>query len=203
MSADGSPILVHSAIQLLRKAGVRLQPGLTDLEVESCQQGFDFCFPPDLRLLLQTALPVGCAEERPGRGFPNWRELDRTDLREAFAWPMQGIAFDIEHNAFWFNAWGPRPDELEEAIAVARKHVAAAPKLIPVSSHRYIPAVPSSEGNPVFSVYQTDIIYYGMNLWAYLLAEFAYYAGDEFEELGPRREHAEPRYIPFWGDLAG
>jgi hypothetical protein len=41
---------------------------------------------------------------------------------------------------------------------------AEAPKLIPLLGHRYLPADPCEAGNPVFSVYQSDVIYYGANL---------------------------------------
>jgi hypothetical protein len=46
------------------------------------------------------------------------------------------------------------------------------PRLVPVFSHRYLPAEPHLSGNPVLSVYQTDIIYYGSNLKRYIAHEF-------------------------------
>jgi hypothetical protein len=75
--------------------------------------------------------------------------------------------------------------------------VADAPVLIPVCSHRYLPASPPQAGNPVFSVHQSDIIYYGANLLDYLQNEFGYYFG--------RAEHAisaTPRRIALWSRLA-
>jgi len=38
---------------------------------------------------------------------------------------------------------------------------------IPVYSHRYLPSEPKATGNPVLSVHQTDIIYYGNDLASY------------------------------------
>ena len=87
-------------------------------------------------------------------------------------WPYEGMCFDIENNAFWLPAWGKKPSSLAECFAIARKAVDAAPKLIPVYSHRYIPDRPCLPGNPVFSVYQTDIIYYGSDLQNYLENEY-------------------------------
>ncbi len=74
------------------------------------------------------------------------------------------MAFDIENNGFWLEAWGPKPEVLSDQLRIAKEHYDQAPKLIPIFSHRYIPATPSEIGNPIFSVYQTDIIYYGYDL---------------------------------------
>jgi hypothetical protein len=57
-------------------------------------------------------------------------------------------------------------------VAHARELVAAAPPLVPLYSHRFIPAEPTLVGNPVFSIVQTDVIYYGMDLADYLHAQF-------------------------------
>ncbi len=46
------------------------------------------------------------------------------------------------------------------------------PKLIPIYSHRYIPSSLNEIGNPVYSVHQTDIIYYGKDLWDYFNIAF-------------------------------
>jgi len=84
--------------------------------------------------------------------------------------PWEGIAFDIEHN-FWWPAWGTRPTVLSEALIVAKAAMAQVPRLIPVYGHRYLPSEPHLAGNPVFSVVQTDIIYYGTDLRNYLAVE--------------------------------
>jgi hypothetical protein len=58
-----------------------------------------------------------------------------------------------------------------------------------------IPAEPFKPGNPVFSVYQTDIIIYGNDLLSYFAHEFA----------GVATWHAPPpeaRRIRFWPELA-
>lgn len=74
--------------------------------------------------------------------------------------------------------------------------MSSAPKLIPVAGHRYIPASPCEVGNPIFSVYQTDVIYYGADLWEYLENEFYYCFGK------PGLSVREPvKQIPFWSWL--
>lgn len=144
---------------------VEFVAGLTDAEVAAVESNFSFRFPPDLRDLLQVALPTG-------PGFPNWRSGDEQALREWFDLPREGITFDVEHNRFWLEEWGPRPASVQEALKMARELVAAAPRLIPIYSHRMMPAEPHMAGNPVFSVHQTDIIHYGFDLADYLRNEF-------------------------------
>jgi hypothetical protein len=144
-------------------------------------------FPPDLRAFLTEGLPLG-------KGFPDWRNPTSSTIREQLDWPFEGIAFDIGQNAFWLDAWGVRPKHLDDAVEVARIIIAAAPRLIPIIGHRYIPAEPSIEGNPIFSVYQTDIICYGTDLATYLRCEFHQLA---YADALAR----PPRSIPFWSDL--
>lgn len=111
-------------------------------------------------------------------------------------WPYEGICFDIQNNSFWPGTWGPKPTSLSESFEIAKRKVDAAPRLIPIFAHRYLPDSPSTEGNPVFSVYQTDIIYYGSNLWNYFQNEFHYYFGAaEYQIAAPLRR------IEFWSDF--
>ena len=44
--------------------------------------------------------------------------------------------------------------------------------MIPVYSHRCIPAEPFESGNPIFSMYGADIMIYGLTLSEYFLNEF-------------------------------
>jgi hypothetical protein len=144
---------------------VEFDAGLTDAEVIAAERRFGFQFPPDLREFLQTALPRGPQ-------FPDWRSGDEAELRDWLDLPRQGVLFDVERNGFWLEEWGPRPGSLAEALRVAGDLVAAAPKLIPTFGHRMLPDEPHLAGNPVFSVHQTDIIVYGVDLANYLRIEF-------------------------------
>lgn len=173
----------------LRERGTAVEDGLTEAEARDTEYRFGFRFPPDLRALLQTGLPVG---DR----FPDWRDGNESRLWGQLNWPLEGMQLDIEHNAFWLDEWGPRPGSRDEAFRMAAQAVGSAPRLIPIVGHRYIPAEPARAGNPVFSVYQTDIIIYGNDLLSYLAAEFH----------GVASWHTPPldtRPIRFWSELAG
>ena len=173
--------------QILADSGVVLAPGLTDAEFARAEAVVEARFPHDLRSLLSEFLPLG-------KRFPNWREPNTTAIRDQLDWPFEGVAFDIQHNAFWLDAWGERPLILTEAFEIARARIAEAPRLIPLAGHRYLPAEPETDGNPVFSVYQTDIILYGDDLRAYLRCEFNQLAYVDAVTASSRR-------IRFWSDL--
>ncbi len=126
-----------------------------------------FRFPPDLRVPADAALPRGPK-------FPDWRSGDEAILRDWLNLPRgRRSLFDIEHNGFWMDEWGPRPDSLEEALRTGNDLIGGGmPKLIPSPSHRMMLDEPHLPGNPVFSVHQTDIIHYGFDLADYLRHEF-------------------------------
>lgn len=158
--------------------------GYSSSELEAAQDRYELRFPPDLIELLLDRRPVDA---------PDWR-TDETAIRKLIAWPLEGILFDIEHNAFWLSQWGERPHSHRERTEIASKAVAAAPALIPLYSHRFIPSEPHEAGNPVFSIHQTDIIYYGANLAHYFDNEITGWSSLPAENY---------RQIAFWSDLAG
>lgn len=162
---------------------VAFDSGLTDAEVADVENRFALRFPPDLREFLQTAVPHGPQ-------FPDWRSRDAATLLDWLDQPRQGILFDVEHNGFWLEEWGPRRGSLGEALRVASELVMAAPRLIPIYSHRMMPDEPSLPGNPVFSVHQTDIIQYGFDLADYLRHEFGLPGREPWPE--------QVRPIRFW-----
>ncbi|MFO1512579.1 MAG: SMI1/KNR4 family protein [Verrucomicrobiota bacterium] len=181
-----SESFIATYIETLRSSGVLIQRGLSDGELSTAENRFEFLFPPDLKELLKHGLPVS-------EKFPDWRSGTPEQLSEWLNWPFDGMCFDIEHNKFWMDEWGAKPTKLTEAFAVAKKQIHKAPKLIPIYVHRFIPAEPSESGNPVFSVYQTDIIYYGTDLASYLSAEFGF--------KNPFPIPNEPKPITFWSNL--
>jgi len=69
-----------------------------------------------------------------------------------------------------------------------------APKLIPLFGHRYIPEEPFESGNPVFSVYQTDVVHYGADLHDWLYRE------RHGSKSKPWPLPNEIKYIPSWSD---
>jgi len=168
-------------IDLLRGAGLEFEKGLSDFEIEDLESRFDFRFPPDLRALLKAAVPFW--------NSPRWHSGSDLDIRQWFDGPLEGILLDVEHNEFWLPEWGKRPEDLPDALEIASLRIKEAPKLIPIIFNRYIPELPLQAGNPVFSVHQADIIYYGFDLEDYLRHEFNL----------PRKEWpAQIRPIEFW-----
>lgn len=190
------PDYLDSLIAKLRIWKVEFAPGLSDTEVVQVEQRYGFTFPPDLRCFLQYALPIS---ER----WVNWRDDTEVEIRERLNWPVEGICWDVEYANFWMDAWGPKPTELSAAVAVVHQQVESAPRLIPIYSHRYLPAEPLQIGNPVFSIYQTDIIHYGYDLAHYLAREFRADPAKLPEYYIPIPEWAakQPRPIRFWDDF--
>lgn len=169
-------------IEHLKSQRIAFEEGLSDSEISTIETTCGFRFPPDLRRFIQIALPVS-------GGFPNWRSESTLTLQSRWInRPWDGISFDIEHNDFWTDKWGPKPATLEDAIAEGKRRFAEVPFLIPVRSHHYLPASPSLESNPVFRVRQTDVTVSGANLISFLLNE-------------PISEPADVREIPFWCEL--
>ena len=154
--------------------------GYSRAELDAAQEAFSLRFPPDLiELLLEARLPDSL----------DWIK-DEVAIRGMLAWPLDGLLFDVENGGLWWPEWGQRPKTPNDRAEVVGEIVAAAPKLIPVRGHRYIPEVPNERGNPIFSVHQSDIVYYGMNLENYLFHEFG--VGEAV--AGDLRE------IPFWSE---
>jgi hypothetical protein len=154
--------------------------GYTSGELEAAQERYQLRFPPDLIALL--------LDRRPVDGW-DWRN-DDAGIRRALSHPLDGLLFDLEHNDLWWPEWGERPASAAERAEVLTAIVGASPRLIPLIAHRYIPETPSEAGNPVLSVMQADVIYYGANLTEYFANEF-----------GGTYHLGSPRRIPFWSEL--
>jgi len=156
--------------------------GYTEDQLDDIQSQFDLTFPPDLSELLLTKRPPE---------FYHWIE-QKEEISKMLNWPGEGVLFDVEENGLWWPEWDECPQKKEDRAKVIASVISKAPKLIPLYSHRYIPEEPSEGGNPVYSIYQSDVIYYGRNLSNYLLNEFGYGAQKGENELLPIKE------IPFW-----
>ena len=172
-------------VDTLKDNGVAFAAGLTDNEIAATASRYGFRFPPDLQTFLQAGLP--CGDQ-----FPDWRNGDEDGLRHWLDLPRRGILFDVEHG-FWLDDWGDRPATVAEARQTAGELIAAAPPLIPVYKHRMMPSEPHLPGNPVFSVHQADIIWYGVDLRDYLIHEFL-----TREDIGIWPIPESIRKVPFW-----
>ena len=160
----------------------RWTTGYTAAELEEAQERYHLRFPPDLLDLLR--------ERQPMDGY-DWR-TENAEIRRMLNWPFKLLLLDMEQG-FWWPDWGERPDGADGRTEILRDALDRAPKLIPLYSHRFLPAHPCTSGNPVFSMHGFDTIYYGSDLANYFDREFG------------RQPHAEMgpiRHIDFWSDTA-
>src|SRR5262245_17285956 len=163
-------------------------PGLSPAGIASIEAQLGFPLPDDFAYLFQNI-------RDPGRVFFPWVSFKKQDYDDRIRWILQGIEFDIEHAKFWMDRWGRRPSALSAALDIARKDFETWPKLLPISGHRFLAAEPCCPGNLVFSIKQTDIVYYGANLAHYLVHEFV----DHDNARHTRAQ--EIRKIRLWSDL--
>jgi hypothetical protein len=161
---------------------VRWKQGYTQAELDDAQEKFGLLFPADLVSLLR--------DRRPFDGH-DW--TDEIAIRRALDWPTEGLLRSVGRGFIWRPEWGKKPADPDARKEVARPVISGAPKLIPLLSHRYLPEEPCEPGNPVLSVFYSDVIFYGKNLADYFERESG-------ERPGVPRPD-ETKHIPFWSDL--
>ena len=157
--------------------------GYSEQELEDIQQRWKLRFAPDLVDIYRKRRSVIDG------GF-DWTKTSHDEIQRMMDWPLEGILDDVREG-FWLNAWGEKPASAETAEETVRAAIAAAPKLIPVYGHRYLPETPKGRGNPVFSVHQSDVVVYGPNLDLYVA-----------REVNNTERAIAARRIPFWTQLA-
>jgi hypothetical protein len=163
--------------------------GYTQSELNQIQSEWKLRFPPDLVELMR--------EQRPLRsgGF-DWLKTSPTKIERAINWPYEGFLFDVEENDLWWPEWGDKPASKSGRAARLEEVFAKAPRLIPLDGHRYLPETPFERSNPVFSVYQSDVIYYGADLADWIVKEGpGLGAGRAIDPNHP------PKEIPFWSEV--
>lgn len=174
-------------IALMKQKGVEFAEGLSPNEIITIEKTYGIRFPKSLREFLMEALPVS-------KGFYNWRDFgpDNTDsIEQMIRYPLENFK-ELATEVDWCEEWGDEPETQQELEQIIRTRVKNAPLLIPIYSHRYIPAY--SEDPPVFSVHGIDLIYYGESLEQYLQVEFGWKKQNQL-----KMEDIE--YIPFWSDV--
>lgn len=179
LSSEGA-----QALLAMLPARVEIKRGMSERELDHVEERWGFRFAPEHRTLLGAGLPTG------SRSWPDWRDGDPEDLAERLSWPVDGVLFDVERNGFWHPDWAPRPTDTQNALEVARTHLAKVAVMVPIYSHRCLLADPDRTGTPVLSMYQTDIIYYGTDLVDYFHHEFG-------RPVATPDDH-QYATIPFW-----
>ncbi|BCN29040.1 hypothetical protein [Anaeromicropila herbilytica] len=174
-------------IDILKLNGVEFAEGLSEQEIIEIKQEYNIDFPKELQELYSTALPVS-------KGFYNWRDLRPANvqyIKDVMKIPFNDI-YELADEVYWCDEWGEEPNE-SERVEVVRTMLKKAPALIPIYSHRYIPSI-NLEPTPVFSIHDTDVIYYSENIESYFETEFGI------------KDHSDISYdiikhVPFWSDL--
>nr|XP_043617431.1 uncharacterized protein LOC122589237 [Erigeron canadensis] len=207
--------LADKVLTHLKNSGVQVQPGLSDKEFARAEAEFGFTFPPDLKAVLSSGLPVG-------PGFPDWRSTgsSRQQLRAALDLPIAAISFHIARNTLWSKAWGVRPVEPEKAMKIARTALKRAPLLVPVFNNCYIPGNPCLAGNPIFYVDENQIFCCGFDLSDFFDREkstlFAKNRNPQHYSISISQKNCltrhsfdtvsgngkTPRWVEFWSDAA-
>ncbi|MDN5916968.1 MAG: hypothetical protein L0I76_17990 [Pseudonocardia sp.] len=202
MSDEGARLGVEAARALARIGRCEFGPGLTDAEFARIEHEHGLEFADDHRAFLATGLPLnGPHLEEKGvfrtrDPWPAWRDGDPDALRSRLRRPVDGVLFDVQHDGTWHHSWGERPADPEMALETARVQLERVPQMVPVYAHRCLPAGRGTFGHPVLSIWQTDIIYYGMDLADYVHQEFG----------GPGMDRTDERWDPqgtvaFWLDF--
>lgn len=159
---------------LVAWVGDEVEDGLSAAELTRAEATTGVTFPPLWRAVLTRVLPVG---ER----CPDWRLRDDSAVRMT-AMPVEGLLFDIEHNGFWWAAWGPAPREIALRLEVARLRLGEVPALVPLRGHWYAGPL---DAHPVLSVVQSD-------LWSPAPSLYA---------LADAADEVTPQPIDFWSEL--
>lgn len=168
--------------------GIEFEKGLTLDELMQVENIFQIKFPGSLREFIMTELPIS-------KGFYNWKNMRNDNvqfIKSIINKPFSDV-YCMAKEVYWCDAWGEEPEDKEDITKEVRERLKEAPKLIPIYSHRYMPAI-SDENPPIISIHDLDIVYYGENLEDYLYVEFGNKAQNEigFENI---------IRIPFWSDI--
>ena len=199
-SSDARRLGEEAARRLALTGRHEIGPGLTDAEFARIERDYGFEFADDHRAFLAAGLPLKTPAPYERRNpWPDWRDGDPGDLRKRLDAPVEGALFDVQYNDLWHPSWGQRPADMSTALSTARRHLARAPKMIPVWGHRYLPAGRGTYGHPVLSIHQTDILMFGTDLAEYIAIEFL--RRSMIPDLTTPPDWTPPPMVPFWSDF--
>ena len=170
---------------LLLKNCIELQNGLSRKEIDTIESLYGFSFPTPLKDFYMEVLPVG-------NGFYNWRDFDANNIF-AIQYMMKLPRKNFMENLEWYEEIQSDMGDIANRKRLVGGIIDAAPLLIPIRAHRYIP-ICSLKEYPVISVHGLDVIYYGRNLYEYLEIEFGLKRHKDID-------FSSIEYIPFWSDV--
>ncbi|OMC39103.1 hypothetical protein A5740_26995 [Mycobacterium sp. GA-1841] len=102
----------------------RVDPGLTEAELDALETRFSMWFHPDHRDFLAAGLPVGS-------GWPDWRNADEVTLRAHIGRPVRELLHAVRAGALWHPAWGDNPGG-DAAWKIASAALADQPRVVPI-----------------------------------------------------------------------
>lgn len=169
--SDNQRFEIKRIKKLLKNHGIPLHKGLTVKEINKCEEIYDIRFPKNLKIMLMEFCPIQTTKKS---GWYNWFDFSEENIKQIkkrIDWQFEGLLFDVEQNGFWLKEWGKFPKDMEKRLEMARRKLQDIPKLVPIFGHRYTTGNVDLKDNPVFSVYQTDVVYYGATLYDYFKIE--------------------------------
>jgi len=102
-------------------------------------------------LLYMNAVPVA-------KGFYDWTDDSPENIwyiKKMIEHTIKSTIFDVENCNCWMDEWGEKPEDFHTRQKILMERLRAAPKLIPIHEHYFIPeAGPCDTGNPVFDFIQ-------------------------------------------------
>jgi hypothetical protein len=205
--------------------------GMTEEQIDAVEAKYDIQFMPEHRAFLRILHTIDrkeivdyeeddVAKSYQTSFFYNWLE-DEEEIVSKLNWPYHTIFGDVSpEKGVWIKSWGARPASIEERERIFSDWYAKAPKLLPLTSHRFLVSQATLTDRPVLSVWGSDIIVYGWDMRLYLLNEITehldlyvsvfneedqcYYAEyrDELKEIFDlARSRRQSKDIPYWKEL--
>lgn len=181
--------LSHGAGRTIQPA-VFGQPGASETALNAVETALGAALPDDLRYL-------AAHTSDPDDQIFGWIENPGqvTEFRE---WVFDGICSEITGSLFWLSAWGERPEDECQRLEIFENAFDTWPRLIPLTGQRALAIDPADEGNPVFSIMQTDVQCVGTDLADWMARDLILSAPDDAAPV----DLSQSRHIRIWSDFA-
>ncbi|OBG83954.1 hypothetical protein A5699_02975 [Mycobacterium sp. E802] len=102
----------------------RIEPGLTQAELDALETRFSLWLHPDHRDFLAAGLPIGS-------GWPDWRNADDVTLRAHIGRAVRELLHSVRTGELWHPAWGDNPGG-DAAWKIASAALAGQPRVVPI-----------------------------------------------------------------------
>ena len=152
----------------LEKAGIPVERGMTEEELDRAEEVFGFRFPKEIRDFLSCCVPIGEA-------FFDYRDVSQENQQRFCDFQKRiedYFRFDLENNrADLLELLAEPLRNPEDFDAAVLEYLRSSVKLIPFYAHRCF--YDGMDGMPIVSFWQpVDSIFYGSSFQDYLEREF-------------------------------